>query len=242
MPFGNYRVNDKDYNQNHFLIHDYFIAKMIDQVRPGGVVAVITSRGTLDKQDSSARKFFARRADLIRAFRLPNNAFKNAGTEVTSDILFFKKLENIRDDENFPTWVNVNYFQGERDITINKYFEEHPDDVLGTLDKTSTAYGFDLTCKPDENRSLAEMLSESMQLMPKIYLPSETALPLPKQIADVDDKRSSSFFIENGELKFFNGVKTENIKVNAKDLLYAMSLTFKLMTARTTNLKKRKPN
>ena len=227
VPFGNYRVNDKGYNENHFLIHDYFIAKMIDQVRPGGVVAVITSRGTLDKQDSSARKFFARRADLIRAVRLPNNAFKNAGTEVTSDILFFKKLENVRDDENLPSWVNVNYFQGERDITINNYFEEHPDDVLGTLDKTSTAYGFDLTCKPDENRSLAEMLSESMQSMPKIYLPSETALPLPKQIADVDDKRSSSFFIENGELKFFNGVKTENIKVNAKDrsqMLLAMDL------------------
>ena len=142
---------------------------MINQVRPGGIVAVITSRGTLDKQDSSARKYFARRADLIRAVRLPNNAFKEAGTEVTSDILFFKKLENVRDDENLPSWVNVNYFQGERDITINQYFEEHPEDILGTLDKTSTAYGFDLTCKPDENRPLAEMLSESMQSMPTIY-------------------------------------------------------------------------
>lgn len=228
VPFGNYRVNDKGYNENRFLIHDYFIAKMIDQVRPGGIVAVITSRGTLDKQDKSARKYFARRADLVRAIRLPNNAFKEAGTEVTSDILFFKKLENIRDDENLPNWVNVTSFQDEQDITVNNYFSEHPEDVLGTLDKTSTAYGFDLTCKPDENRSLAEMLNESMQSMQKIYSPSETPLPLPKQIADIDDdKHPSSFFIENGELKFYNGVKTETIKVTAKDrsqILLAMDL------------------
>ena len=99
VPFGNYRVNDKGYNQHSFLIHAYFIAKMIDQVRTGGIVAVITSRGTLDKQDKSARKYFAQRADLVRAIRLPNTAFKEAGTEVTSDILFFRKLENIRDEE-----------------------------------------------------------------------------------------------------------------------------------------------
>jgi len=223
VPFGNYRVNDKACNQENFLIHDYFIAKMIDQVRPGGLVAVISSRGTLDKQDNSARKYFARRADLVRAIRLPNNAFKEAGTEVTSDILFFKKLDHIRDDENLPDWVNVNYFQDNREITVNKYFSEHPEDVLGILDKTSTAYGFDLTCKPDENRPLAELLNESMQYMQKIYSPSEIELPSPQQIPDIDDKRSSSFFIENGEIKFFNGVKIENIKVNAKDRAQMLS-------------------
>ncbi len=119
VPFGNYHVNDKGYNEHHFLIHDYFIAKMLDQVRPNGLVAVITSKGTLDKQDSRARRYFARRADLVRAIRLPNNAFKNARTEVTCDILFFRKLENIRDEENLPNWVNVHSFKGERDITIN---------------------------------------------------------------------------------------------------------------------------
>ena len=227
VPFGNYRVNDKGYNENHFLIHDYFIAKMIDQVRPGGIVAVITSRGTLDKQDSNARKYFARRADLIRAVRLPNNAFKEAGTEVTSDILFFQKLENVRDDENLPNWVNVTSFQGERDITINRYFEEHPEDVLGTLKKTSTAYGFDLTCEPDKDHQLSELLSKSMESMRQIYSSNLIELPLPQQIPDIENKRSSSYFIENGELKFYNGVKIENVKINAKDrtqMLLAMDM------------------
>ena len=227
VPFGNYHVNDKGYNEHRFLIHDYFIAKMIDQVRPGGLVAVITSKGTLDKQDSSARKYFARRADLIRAIRLPNNAFKEAGTEVTSDILFFRKLENIRDEENLPSWVNVNAFQGERDITINKYFAEHPEDVLGKLEKKSTAYGFDLTCEPDKNHQLSELLSKSMESMTKIYLPNLIELPLPQQIPDIENKRSSSYFIENGELKFYNGVKIENLKINAKDrtqMLLAMDM------------------
>ncbi|MBR6013548.1 MAG: DEAD/DEAH box helicase family protein [Selenomonadaceae bacterium] len=227
VPFGNYHVNDSAYNKEHFLIHDYFIAKMINQVRSGGLVAVITSRGTLDKQDSSARKYFARRADLVRAIRLPNNAFKEAGTEVTSDILFFKKLDKIRDEENLPSWVNVNHFQGEPDITVNKYFEEHPEDILGTLDKTSTAYGFDLTCKPDESRSLSEMLNESMQSMQKIYSPSETELPLPQQMPEIEGKRSSSFFVEDGELKFYDGIKIETIKANSQDrtkILLAMDL------------------
>ena len=126
VPFGDYHVNDKGYNEHHFLIHDYFIAKMLDQVRPNGLVAVITSKGTLDKQDSRARRYFARRAELVRAIRLPNNAFKNARTEVTCDILFFRKLDRIRDEENLPNWVNVHAFNGERDITINNYFAEHP--------------------------------------------------------------------------------------------------------------------
>ncbi len=227
VPFGNYHVNDKGYNEHHFLIHDYFIAKMLDQVRPNGLVAVITSKGTLDKQDSRARRYFARRADLIRAIRLPNNAFKNARTEVTCDILFFRKLENIRDEENLPNWVNVHSFNGERDITINNYFTEHPDDVLGKLEKTSTAFGFDLTCNPDESRPLNESLRDAMQSMSKIYLPSVTALPLPQQVADIEDKRSSSFFIENGELKFYDGVKVTNVKVNGKDraqMLLAMDM------------------
>ena len=227
VPFGNYHVNDKGYNEHHFLIHDYFIAKMLDQVRPNGLVAVITSKGTLDKQDSRARRYFARRADLVRAIRLPNNAFKNARTEVTCDILFFRKLENIRDEENLPNWVNVHAFNGERDITINNYFTEHPEDVLGKLEKTSTAFGFDLTCNPDESRPLNESLRDSMHSMPKIYLSSATALPLPQQVADIEDKRSSSFFIENGELKFYDGVKVTNVKVNSKDrsqMLLAMDM------------------
>lgn len=211
VPFGNYYVNDTGYNKFRFLIHDYFIAKMIDQVRPGGLVAVITSKGTLDKQDKRARKYFAKRADLVKAVRLPNNAFKNAGTDVTSDILFFKKLDNVHSEEELPNWVEVTPFQDEKDISINPYFLEHPENVLGTLEKTSTAYDFDLTCKPDENRPLNEMLSEVMQTMPQIYSPSATALPLSQQVLDVDDKRPSSYFTENGEIKFYDGVRVETI-------------------------------
>ncbi len=226
VPFGNYHVNDNGYNKYRFLIHDYFIAKMIDQVRPGGLVAVITSKGTLDKQDDNARKYFARRADLVKAIRLPNNAFKEAGTEVTSDILIFRKLENIREEEELPNWTKVAPFQGEKEITINQYFIDNPEDVLGKLEKKSTAYGFDLTCTPDENRQLAEMLSEKMQSLPQIYSPSATPLPLPRQIADVD-KRPSSYFVENGEIKFYDGVKVEKVKVNLKDrqrMLLAMEI------------------
>ena len=227
VPFGNYRVNDKSYNQNSFLIHDYFIAKMLDQVRAGGLVAVITSRGTLDKQDKSARKYFAQRADLVRAIRLPNNAFKEAGTEVTSDILFFRKLEKMRDEENLPSWVYVNNFQGERDITINKYFIEHPEDVLGHLEKTSTAYGFDLTCSPDEQRPFQKLLKESMQSMQKVYSSSLIGLPLPQQIPDIEERRALSYFVEDGEIKFYDGIKSEKAKISSGDrarLLLAMDM------------------
>ena len=231
VPFGNYYVNDKGYNSHRFLIHDYFIAKMIDQVRPGGLVAVITSKGTLDKQDGRAREYFARRADLVKAIRLPNNAFKEAQTEVTTDILFFRKLENIREseefDENMPSWVSVTNFEDEQDITINKYFLEHPEDILGTLEKTSTAYGFDLTCKPNDTRPFEAMLSESVQALPQIYSPSTIELPLPQQVADVEDKRPSSYFTENGELKFYDGVRASTVKFNGQDrkkILFAMKM------------------
>ena len=228
VPFGSYKVNDKDYNGHGFLIHDYFIAKMIDQVRPGGIVAVITSRGTLDKKDSSARKYFAERADLVRAIRLPNNAFKEARTEVTSDILFFKKLEKARTaEEKLPNWVNTEIFQGNNDITLNHYFLEHPEDVLGKLEVTSTAYGYDLTCKPDEERPFDETLSKLMESMPKIYEVNQNELPLPKQALTKENINPSSFFEEEGEIKFFDGVIVKPIKANAKDrekILRAMAM------------------
>ena len=217
VPFGNYRVNDKAYNDEKFLIHDYFIAKMIDQVRPGGLVAVITSKGTLDKKDADARKYFAKRADLVRAIRLPNTAFSEARTAVTTDILIFKKLEQIRAEDKMPDWVNVTAFQGDSEITINKYFVEHPEDVLGKLERTRTAYGFDLTCNPDELRPLSESLNAAMELLPEVYSGSKQELPLPQQIPDEEGRRPSSFFIENGEIKFFDGVKAEKVEVSPKD-------------------------
>ena len=159
VPFGNYKVNDKAYNNLGFSIHNYFFAKALDQVRPGGIVAFVTSRFTMDSKDSSARKYLAQRADLLGAVRLPNNAFKaNAGTEVVSDILFLQKLERPIDRE--PEWVQVG--QTPEGFTINQYFVDHPDMVLGELSAESTQYGReDVTVDPIEGADLAEQLKEA---------------------------------------------------------------------------------
>ena len=160
VPFGNYKVNDKAYNNLGFSIHNYFFTKALDQVRPGGVVAFVTSRFTMDSKDSSARKYLAQRADLLGAVRLPNNAFKaNAGTEVVSDILFLQKLERPIDRE--PEWVQVG--QTPEGYTINQYFVDHPDMVLGELSAESTQYGReDVTVDPIEGADLAEQLKSAM--------------------------------------------------------------------------------
>ena len=160
VPFGNYKVNDKAYNQLGFSIHNYFFAKALDQVRPGGIVAFVTSRFTMDSKDSTARKYLAQRADLLGAVRLPNNAFKaNAGTEVVSDILFLQKLERPIDRE--PEWVQVG--QTPEGYTINQYFVDHPDMVLGELSAESTQYGReDVTVDPIEGSDLAEQLKSAM--------------------------------------------------------------------------------
>ena len=159
VPFGNYKVNDKAYNNLGFSIHNYFFAKALDQVRPGGVVAFVTSRYTLDSKDSSARKHLAERADLLGAIRLPNNAFKaNAGTEVVSDIIFLQKRDRPIDRE--PDWVQLG--KTPEGFTINQYFVEHPDMVLGELSTENTQYGReDITVHPFEGADLAAQLKEA---------------------------------------------------------------------------------
>ena len=171
VPFGNYKVNDKAYNQLGFSIHNYFFAKALDQVRPGGIVAFVTSRYTMDSKDSSARKYLAQRADLLGAVRLPNNAFKaNAGTEVVSDILFLQKLERPIDRE--PEWVQVG--QTPEGFTINQYFVDHPDMVLGELSAESTQYGReDVTVDPIEGADLAEQLKEATEKIQGKYVAVE---------------------------------------------------------------------
>ena len=173
VPFGNYKVNDKGYNQLGFSIHNYFFAKALDQVRPGGVVAFVTSRYTMDSKDSSARKYLAQRADLLGAVRLPNNAFKaNAGTEVVSDILFLQKLERPIDRE--PEWVQVG--QTPEGFTVNQYFVDHPDMVLGELSAESTQYGReDVTVDPIEGADLAEQLKEATAKIQGRYVAAERA-------------------------------------------------------------------
>ena len=159
VPFGNFKVVDRRYDKHHWLIHDYFFGKTLDKVRPGGVIAFITSKGTMDKEDPSVRKYLAQRADLIGAIRLPDTAFKaNAGTDVTSDILFLQKRDRIVDIE--PDWVHLD--TDENGIRMNSYFVRHPEMVLGEMAMESTQYGMDSVCKPYENADLADLLSEAV--------------------------------------------------------------------------------
>ena len=160
VPFGDFKVRDKKYDKNHWLIHDYFFGKTLDKVRPGGVIAFITSKGTMDKENSAVRKYLAQRADLIGAIRLPNNAFKaNAGTEVTSDIIFLQKRDRMTDME--PDWVHLD--TDENGIRMNRYFVQHPEMILGDMVMESTRFGMDSTCRAYEDADLSELLSEAVQ-------------------------------------------------------------------------------
>ena len=161
VPFGSYKLTEKRYDKYNFLIHDHFFAKAIDKVRPGGVIAFITSKGTMDKQNPSVRKYIAQRAELIGAVRLPNTAFKaNAGTEVTSDIIFLQKRDRIVDVE--PEWVHIG--QTETGIPVNQYFLDHPEMVLGEMAYSSRMYGNEkeTTCNPIEGSDLAELLTAAI--------------------------------------------------------------------------------
>ena len=175
VPFGQYKVNDKAYNKLGFSIHNYFFAKAIDQVRPGGVVAFVTSRYTMDSKDSTARKHMAERADLLGAIRLPNNAFKaNAGTEVVSDIIFLQKRDRPADIE--PAWVQLG--KTEDGFAINQYFVDHPEMVLGELTTESTQYGREeLTVAPIEGANLADQLAEAVQHIEGQYTAAEVDTP-----------------------------------------------------------------
>ena len=184
VPFGQYRVNDKAYNKLGFSIHNYFFAKAIDQVRPGGVVAFVTSRYTMDSKDSTARKHMAERADLLGAIRLPNNAFRaNAGTDVVSDIIFLQKRDRPADIE--PAWVQLG--KTEDGFAINQYFVDHPEMVQGELTTESTQYGReDLTVAPIEGAVLADQLAEAVQHIEGQYTEVEVETP---DIADVENEK-----------------------------------------------------
>ena len=175
VPFGQYKVNDKAYNKLGFSIHNYFFAKAIDQVRPGGVVAFVTSRYTMDSKDSTARKHMAERADLLGAIRLPNNAFRaNAGTDVVSDIIFLQKRDRPEDIE--PAWVQLG--KTEDGFAINQYFVDHPEMVLGQLTTESTQYGREeLTVAPIEGANLADQLTEAVRHIEGQYTAAEVDAP-----------------------------------------------------------------
>ena len=186
VPFGQYKVNDKAYNKLGFSIHNYFFAKAIDQVRPGGIVAFVTSRYTMDSKDSTARKHMAERADLLGAIRLPNNAFRaNAGTDVVSDIIFLQKRDRPADIE--PAWVQLG--KTEDGFAINQYFADHPEMILGVLSTESTQYGREeLTVAPIEGANLADQLAEAVQHIEGQYTEVEVETP---DIADAEAERKT---------------------------------------------------
>ena len=170
VPFGDFKVIDKRYDKHHWLIHDYFFGKALDKVRPGGVIAFITSKGTMDKENPAVRKYLAQRADLIGAIRLPDNTFKqNAGTEVTSDILFLQKRGHITDLE--PDWVHLD--TDENGIRMNRYFVQHPEMILGDMVMESGRFGPDSACKAREGADLSELLAEAVQFLQAEIKPYE---------------------------------------------------------------------
>ena len=229
VPFGQYKVNDKAYNKLGFSIHNYFFAKAIDQVRPGGVVAFVTSRYTMDSKDSTARKHMAERADLLGAIRLPNNAFRaNAGTDVVSDIIFLQKRDRPADIE--PAWVQLG--KTEDGFAINQYFVDHPEMVLGELTTESTQYGReDLTVAPIEGTSLADQLAEAVQHIEGNYTAVKIAAP---DVADAEAQRKTlpadptvknfSYTVVDGEIYYReNSIMTQiELSDNAKGRVAGM--------------------
>lgn len=204
VPFGEIRLNDSRYNAQKFLIHDYFFAKALDKVRSGGVVAFITSKGTMDKASPEVRKYIAQRAELLAAVRLPDNTFKaNAGTEVTSDILFLQKRDRVTDVE--PDWIYLD--TDENGITMNSYFVQHPEMVLGTMRMESSRFGMDSVCKADSDKPLSELLTEAVQRINGEITEPENGID---EISDEQDAsipadpnvRNFSFALVDGKVYF----------------------------------------
>ncbi len=215
VPFGDFKVLDKRYNKHNFLIHDFFFAKTLDKVRPGGVIAFITSSGTMDKQNSKVRKYIAQRADLLGAIRLPNTAFKaNAGTEVTADILFLQKRERMTDI--MPDWVHLGTL--ENGHSINQYFIDNPDMIMGEMKEVSGPFGPTLTCMPDESTTLAEQLDGAIQNIhvqiteyefDDILGEEEITIPADPAV------RNFSYTIVDGDIYFRENSMMRKVELNA---------------------------
>lgn len=203
VPFGNYQVFDRRYEKQHFMIHDYFFAKTLDQLRSGGIIAFITSKGTMDKKSDTVRAYLSQRAELLGAIRLPNNAFKNnAGTEVTSDILFFQKREGISYDT--PEWLNLGV--NEDGIELNQYFITHPEMILGHMEEISGPYGKETACIPYKDANLKEQLSHAISLIHgQIYVEERPEVMFEedqKDIPAVPSVKNYSYTIVKDQLYF----------------------------------------
>ena len=203
VPFGAYKVNDRQYDRYNFMIHDYFLAKTIDQLRPGGVAALITTKGTMDKASPEVRKYLAERADLLGAIRLPNTAFKaNAGTEVSADILFFQKRESLT--KEMPEWINLD--SDVNGITVNQYFVQHPEMILGEMKEVSGPYGMETTCAPMEGADLELQLQEAVKQIKGSMVPAvdvETELyEMPESIPADPNVRNYSYTVVDDQVYY----------------------------------------
>ena len=215
VPFGQFKVVDKKYDKNNWLIHDYFFGKTLDKVRPGGIIAFITSSGTMDKKNPAVRKYIAQRAELLGAVRLPNNTFKaNAGTEVTSDIIFLQKRDMLVNDE--PDWVFLD--RDENGNEMNKYFVDNPEMVLGEMVMESSQFGQSLTCKPYEDRDLSDLLSEAIQNIHADF--SELDVSEIDEIEDNSipadpDVKNFSFTVADGKIYYRQNSRMNPVDVSA---------------------------
>ncbi|MDD4492888.1 MAG: SNF2-related protein [Eubacteriales bacterium] len=215
VPFGQFKVSDKRYDKNNFLIHDYFFARTLDKVRPGGIIAFVTSKGTMDKENPAVRKYIAQRADMLGAIRLPNDTFKgDAGTEVTSDILFLQKRDRMVNIE--PDWVHLN--TDENGIRMNQYFVDHPDMVMGEMKMISGQFGPEAACVPYDGASLDEQLNEAIQNIHAEITEYETVSPSEDEedlsIPADPDVRNFSFTVDDGKIYYRENSRMKPVEVS----------------------------
>ncbi len=214
VPFGDFKVLDKKYDKHHWLIHDYFFGKTLDKVRPGGIVAFITSKGTLDKENSAVRRYLAQRADLIGAIRLPDNTFKrNAGTEVTSDIIFLQKRDHITDLEQ--DWVHLD--TDENGIRMNRYFVQHPEMILGDMVMESTRFGPDSACKAREGEDLSDQLANAIQ-----FLQAEIK---PYELEELDEEEDRSIPADPTVKNFSYTIADGQVYYRENSLMYPVEVS-----------------
>ena len=215
VPFGDFKVSDKRYDKYNFLIHDYFFAKSLDKLRPGGVMALVTSKGTMDKENSNVRKYIAQRAELLGAIRLPNDTFKgNAGTEVVSDILFLQKRDRLIDIE--PDWVHLD--TDENGIRMNSYFVQHPEMILGEMKMVSGRFGPEATCEPFENADLSELLNEAVSNIHGEISEYEVADELEEEDNSIPADpmvRNFSYTVLNDKIYFRENSRMSPVEVSA---------------------------
>ncbi|MDE7220632.1 MAG: N-6 DNA methylase, partial [Oscillospiraceae bacterium] len=215
VPFGAFKVTDKRYDKHNFLIHDYFFARTLDKVRPGGIVAFVTSKGTMDKENPNVRKYIAQRADLLGAIRLPNNTFKAAaGTEVTSDILFLQKREALASGE--PDWVHLN--TDENGLKMNQYFIDHPEMVMGEMREVSGPHGPETACLPREGQNLGEQLAAAIQniqgTITEYVMDDPEAEGEDKSIPADPNVRNFSYTVVDGEIYYRENSRMNPVEVS----------------------------